>query len=140
MEALLQREASRPSERVEDQVRPRLVVVEDDPALRLLLQRMLGAVAEVHCVSSGQDALHCLTKLHDVDLVISDLNLGDMSALDLLRSIEAQGQPWKDRFVICTGGGMTGSQSEALASCGIPVIRKPFRAQALRDLVRGFVD
>lgn len=124
------------ADQAEGQVRPRVLVVEDDPALRLLLERMLGAVAEVHCVGSGKRAMALLAQLQAVDLVISDLNLGDMSALELLSQLEARGQRWRDRFIICTGGSICGAQAERMALSDIPVLRKPFRAKVLRDMVR----
>lgn len=116
-----------------------MLVVEDDPALRALLHRMLDATAEVRCVPNGGEAIAFLGRSPQVDLVISDLNLGDMCALALLREIEAKGERWNHRFLICTGGSVGNEQAVDLESANIPVLRKPFRAKALRDLVHTMV-
>lgn len=115
--------------------KPNVLVVEDDPALRSLLHRMLDATADVRCVPNGGEAIAYLGSTPQVDLVISDLNLGDMCALSLLREIEAKGDRWTHRFLICTGGSVGNDQAVDLEAANIPVLRKPFRAKALRDLV-----
>lgn len=120
--------------------RPSVLVVEDDPALRSLLHRMLDTTAEVRCVPNGGKAIEFLGSSPEVDLVISDLNLGDMCALALLREIEANGERWNDRFLICTGGSVGTEQAVDLEAANIPVLRKPFRAKALRALVDGLVE
>lgn len=116
-------------------LRPSVLVVEDDPALRSLLHRMLDSRAEVQCVPNGGKAIEFLGSSPQIDLVISDLNLGDMCAFALLREIEANGERWTHRFLICTGGSVGVEQAVNLEAANIPVLRKPFRAKALRDLV-----
>lgn len=105
----------------------------------MLLKRMLASRADVRCVPSGAQALALLDQLPEIDLVISDLNLGDMSALDLLDRLEAKGEQWRHRFVICTGGSIGAKQSVALGASGVPVLRKPFRASDLRAMVDGIL-
>lgn len=118
-----------------ERIRPRILVVEDDPALRVLLHRMLDTNARVSCEPSGAQAMARLRQETEVELVICDLNLGDMSGLDLLDQLEGSGQRWRDRFVICTGGSIGDDQNHALEAAQIPVLRKPFRAAVLRRLV-----
>lgn len=139
MEAAARNSAQAQKERLGGQGPLRLVVVEDDPALRILLKRMLASRADVRCVPSGAKALELLAQLPEIDLVISDLNLGDMSALELLAQLEEKGERWRHRFVICTGGSVGARQSVALGASGVPVLRKPFRADDLRAMVDGFI-
>lgn len=120
---------------VRQKMRPSVLVVEDDPALRSLLHRMLDETAEVRCVDNGGMAIEFLSRSPEVDLVISDLNLGDMCALSLLRQIESHGERWTHRFLICTGGSVGAEQAGDLEAASIPVLRKPFRVKALRELV-----
>lgn len=100
---------------------------------------MLDATAEVRCVPNGGQAIEFLGEVPDVDLVISDLNLGDMCALALLREIEANGERWNHRFLICTGGSVGTKQAVDLEAANIPVLRKPFRVKALRELVHNML-
>lgn len=110
---------------------PRVLIVEDNPSLRQLLERMLSPKARVSTVESGQQALAWLGRGLQVDLVLCDLNLGDMSALNLLELLLERGECWRGRFMICTGGEVCPKQSRALQGSGIPVLRKPFRAEKL---------
>lgn len=114
---------------------PRVLIVEDNPSLRHLLERMLAPKARVSTVESGQQALAWLARGLQIDLVLCDLNLGDMSALELLELLAERGECWRSRFVICTGGGVCPAQSRALQRSGIPVLRKPFRAEKLCSTV-----
>ena len=68
----------------------RILVVEDDANLReaLVDTLMLGGYQCIDC-ESGEEALLTL-KEQQVDLVISDVQMGGMSGLTLLRSIKAQ--------------------------------------------------
>lgn len=58
---------------------------------------------QLHSISSGRDALALLTGKHDIDLVLTDLRVPDMNALELIR--EAQHRCIDLPFVVITGRG-----------------------------------
>ena len=67
---------------------PRILLVDDDPDIVRLVQRVLqtaGFSAALQ-VSTGRDAL---TALGEVDIVLLDHQLPDMSGLEVLRAIRA---------------------------------------------------
>ena len=64
----------------------KIMVVEDDAGLReALVDTLLLAGYQCVAVDSGEDALIKL-KSHAVDLVVSDVQMGGMSGLSLLKS------------------------------------------------------
>jgi two-component system response regulator (stage 0 sporulation protein F) len=66
---------------------PGLLIVEDDPSLRLLYQVEFEEEGyEVHVAASGEEAVG-LFRRHPVNGVILDICLGDVSGLDVLRSL-----------------------------------------------------
>lgn len=65
----------------------RVLLVEDDPTTSRSIELMLThANFNVYCTDMGNEAID-LAKLYDYDLMILDLNLPDMSGIDVLRII-----------------------------------------------------
>jgi two-component system, NtrC family, response regulator GlrR len=78
-------------------VRPRILVVDNDPATcRLLSIRLSAANYEVECVSSAQAALDACVPLRP-DLVISDLRMDPIDGLGLLKELKSR---WPEMSVI----------------------------------------
>ncbi len=66
-----------------------VVLVEDHPTFRLGLRLRLEREADIHVVAeaaTGQDALRLVTELSP-DVVVVDLNLPDMSGIDVIRQL-----------------------------------------------------
>ena len=66
-----------------------ILVVEDDPAINLLVVRALGATYTVHAATSGKQALALLEKIPVPVLVITDLMMPDMDGIALAKALKA---------------------------------------------------
>lgn len=67
--------------------RPRVLVVDDDPRLRALLQEYLtGRGFEVGTASTGLEGLHAAPRFH---VVVLDLGLPDLDGLEVCRRLQA---------------------------------------------------
>ena len=74
----------------------RVLVVDDEPAIRRYLRAVLGAYGyDVHEAASGQEALREVTS-HRPDLVILDLGLPDMDGVEVARRL----REWTDVPII----------------------------------------
>jgi CheY-like chemotaxis protein len=64
-----------------------LLVVEDEPEMRMLLADYLGEEEgyTVHVAENGRDALDNVLSKHPIDLVLSDINMPVMKGFELLR-------------------------------------------------------
>lgn len=81
---------------------PTILVVDDDDAIRRLMEASLAELGEVVSVADGEAALAATDR--DVpDLVVLDIGLPDMSGLDLLRRWHAD-QRTADLEVIVLSG------------------------------------
>ena len=68
--------------------KPRILIIDDDETIRELLLDVLGQIYDCSEVSSAEDALAVLGR-ETFDLVISDINMGGMSGLELVPHVHA---------------------------------------------------
>lgn len=71
---------------------PALLIVDDSTAIRKILLRVLNQtglpLGQVLEASDGIEALKVL-ETHDVDLILSDINMPNLDGLGLLRTLRA---------------------------------------------------
>lgn len=114
----------------------RLVVVEDNAPLRALMVSALeGMFDEVVEVENSEDALAAAERYSGaVDLLLVDVQLPGGSGLDLLVDVLDR---WPGmRAVIASGTAGEGLVRSARAAGARAVLRKPFRLNELRAVVR----
>ncbi|MDR1359867.1 MAG: response regulator [Deltaproteobacteria bacterium] len=68
----------------------KILVVDDEPHLRMLYQEELQAEGYTVAASDGQEPIMAVVRREDPDLVLLDIKLGHVSGLDLLQSIRAE--------------------------------------------------
>lgn len=99
--------------------RIRLLVVEDDPDQRFLIERRLEDIdVDVRMAATGREALE---SLQGVDLVLLDYRLPDMTGLETLQEITAVGGP---SVVMVTGMGSESVAVEAMRAGAIDYVAK----------------
>jgi CheY-like chemotaxis protein len=81
----------------------KMLVVEDDPALRLAMVEMLTLLDyQVMEAANGQEALTVLAKHgHAIELVLSDMVMPEMGGIALLQTLRQQG--WTKPVILLTG-------------------------------------
>lgn len=117
-----------------------ILVVEDDPAVLRAVERMLARLGySVLTATSAAEALETLRN-HPagLDLVISDLVLGDDSGLALANRIH-QDRPDLDLLLI---SGYSGDRPGGTRVGGVevPFLAKPFTPTALNEKIRDVLD
>jgi CheY-like chemotaxis protein len=114
----------------------RALVVDDEVALRQLLQRLLvsrGFVVDL--AEDGQAACHQLQR-QCYDAIFSDFQMPNMSGMALLDWTRENHPELASTFVFVMGGLITAELQAAIKRDRIPVLLKPFGAAAL-DAVLG---
>jgi DNA-binding NtrC family response regulator len=100
----------------------KVLVVDDDPALRFLMQGILeGHGLEVVVAESATDAL---AMLDDIDVVVSDFMMPDMDGMELLEKIRASNAALP--FILVTSQGSERLAVRALMHGAYNYLRKPF--------------
>ena len=115
---------------------PRILVVEDEPLLRMFNADMLSdAGFDVLEASDADEALRLLETMHDIKVVFTDVEMpGPIDGFALAKRIEAQ---WPDIGVVVTSGRRSPPPSfSAPARCFVP---KPFRVAQVVGMIDAFV-
>ena len=117
----------------------RVLVVEDDPDVRELMVELLEDFGyDTFAAESGPGALALIDGGLAVDLVVSDVLMPDgMSGFQLAREIRRR----SPRLPIVLTSGMTdlaGVAADAMPD--VPVLRKPYRCEALQQTIEAAFD
>ena len=111
----------------------RILIVDDDRALRLALAGLLTAAG--HVVEQAGDGPEALAKLEDgaFDVVLLDIGLPSMSGLDVLAHLRAAHAP--PLVVMMTADDTSGTLIEAIRRQAYRYVRKPFAPSAIVDVI-----
>lgn len=107
----------------------RVLLVDDEPAIRLVVARYLKARG--HVVETAEDGADALDRIRGgaaFDRILADLHMPGMGGAELYHRLAARGLD--DRLVFITGDGAPG-----LTAGPIPVLEKPFSFDRLAALV-----
>jgi CheY-like chemotaxis protein len=115
-------------------VRGRILVVDDEPAIRVIMKRMLGPEHEVVAAASGRAARVILAKDPSFDLIFCDLMMPEMTGMELHTWLAKKSPALAAQMVFITGGAFTPGASAYLASAGNLTIAKPFNAAIVKWL------
>ncbi len=111
-------------------MKPRILVVDDEESIREFLDIMLRKEGyDVTCVEDGQKAIDMLKK-KTVDLIISDLQMPNVTGIELLKHVK---ETYPDLlFMLITAFGTTESAVEAMKMGAYDYITKPFKIDEVR--------
>jgi CheY-like chemotaxis protein len=115
--------------------RGRILVVDDEPMLCTVIERVLGADHDVTAVTSAKEALGKLIAGERFDLILCDLMMPEMTGMDLHARLHDMEPDQAARMVFMTGGAFTENAQAFLARLPNASIEKPFKSAKLRELV-----
>jgi PAS domain S-box-containing protein len=117
--------------------RRRVLVIDDEPALGTMIQRMLMDDVDVDVVTDARQALARLCARQDYDTILCDIMMPEMTGMDLYGTVAEKYPGFERRFVFMTGGAFTTRATEFLAAVRNPRLDKPFDMATLRTAVCG---
>jgi CheY-like chemotaxis protein len=111
-----------------------VLVADDHPTNRRVVELMLGEVADLVSVENGQEALQALAAGPAFDLVLMDMQMPVMDGLTAVREIRkaeaAKGTP-RLPVIMLTANAMPEHMADAISAGADLHLGKPFTAQAL---------
>jgi PAS domain S-box-containing protein len=118
------------------ELRPRVLIIDDEPLVRRAIERSLETEHDVVSAASAAEALAILERGEPFDLVLCDLMMPDMTGMDVAARLTKDRPDVAARMVFLSGGAFTPEAAAFLAAAGRRHVEKPFRPQELKQRVR----
>jgi CheY-like chemotaxis protein len=115
---------------------PRVLIVDDDPAVGRSLARVLAAEAHVDVTASSAEALDKIERGETFDLVVCDVMMPGMTGPQLFERVRAFDPCIAAVFVFMTGGASR-EEERRMEATGARWLTKPIEMAAVRQLLKG---
>ena len=116
----------------------KILVVDDDPvSVETTVEVLEREGYELFSASGGHEALKIFNE-ENIDLVITDLKMPDLSGIDLLKYIQDH-NPYT-QVIILTGYGTVDSAVEAMRTGAVSYLEKPIKINILRQTVKNALE
>jgi FixJ family two-component response regulator len=114
-------------------VRPKILLVEDEPGVRRSLQLLLHAHGYDIRSYASSEALIADPSSDDAVCLVADYLMPHIDGLGVLRALRARG--WQQRAILITAFGSPALVAEAMEAGFSAVIEKPLREHELADVI-----
>lgn len=114
----------------------RILIVDDDPLISRVLDRLLSREYSTVTENSARDALARIAGGEVFDLVLCDLMMPEMDGRTFYEEVRAMGYGEEEKLIFLTGGVFTDRMESFLRAIPNPHILKPFKLKELTDLVQ----
>lgn len=123
------------------QPKSRLLIVEDNPALRGYLTALLRPEYQVHCAGHGKEALEWLETngAAAVDLILSDVMMPEMDGFTLLEKLKQDHRYLHLPIIMLTALARQESRLKALRIGVDDYLLKPFQEEELLARIQGLL-
>jgi FixJ family two-component response regulator len=114
---------------------PLIHIVDDDPSVVHALKRLLRSWGmQVRTSASGEEFLSSLSRSHDADCSVIDVQMPGMNGLEVQERMNRAGMDIPVIFI--TAHEEEGVEEQALRGGAVGFLRKPFTDEALVSLIR----
>jgi len=120
-------------------VRGRILVIDDEPAIRAVLTRMLGRHHDVVEADSGRQAMKLIEQDASFDVILCDLVMPDVTGIDFHAWLSERNATLAAQVVFVTGGVFSPRASEYLGRLTNITIDKPFEPASVMKLISELV-
>lgn len=119
--------------------RRRVLAIDDEALLLKAFQRMLISHHDIETKLGAREALRCFGEDREFDVVLCDLQMPDMSGVELYQAVKQQWPELAERFIFITGGAFSPEARRFLEDVDIACINKPFQLRELLELIEARV-
>ncbi len=126
-----------PEEPTEDGYK--LLVVEDNLELLMLMQQLLKSSYHVYIARNGSEAMKVIRE-KDLDLIISDVMMPEMDGLELTKAIKTDPNFNHLPIILLTAKTQEEDEKEALQCGADEYLRKPFRLGDLKLRIDNIIE
>ena len=116
-------------------ISPLIHIVDDDSSVAHALKRLLHSWGmQVRTFASGEEFLSALSRSHDVDCSVIDVQMPGMTGLEVQEHMNRAGMDVPVIFI--TAFTEEGIEEKAMSAGAVGFLRKPFTDEALVELIR----
>ena len=117
----------------------KLLIVEDNLELLMLMQQLLKTTYRVYIARNGKEALKVINE-KDLDLIISDVMMPEMDGLELTRTVKADPNYNHLPIMLLTAKTQDEDEQQALLIGADEYLRKPFRLADLKLRIDNIIE
>jgi putative two-component system response regulator len=111
----------------------RILVIDDEPIVRMLVAEILETAGHDVAVADSAEQALAIFEAEELELVVSDVVMPGLSGLELLETVRARTASLP--VILITGAGTYETLSEALARGAAGLVTKPFSHAELQSAV-----
>ena len=115
--------------------RRRVLAIDDEALLLKAFQRMLSTHHDIETKLGAREALRGFGQDRKFDIVLCDLQMPDMSGVELYTAVKQQWPELAERFIFITGGAFSPEARRFMEDPSITCINKPFQLRELLELI-----
>lgn len=116
-----------------------VLVVDDDAAIKHLVERVLSVDYDVRATTSPREALGWLDSGDRFDVVVFDLQMPEMSGALFFAALASRFPEMARRGIVLTGS-LDDGALKFLNRTLLPRVSKPFRGAALKSAIAGVLE
>ncbi|WP_223653521.1 response regulator transcription factor [Hymenobacter psoromatis] len=108
-----------------------LLVVDDEPAIRFVLQRYFEPDFTVVLQANGLEAMQWLAAGHQPDVIVADYNMPFLDGLEFVRQVRASAAHRLTNLLMLSGQDTTSTRIACLRAGADDFLAKPFNPEEL---------
>lgn len=116
-----------------------ILIIEDDPSIRFLLNDILRDIYIVYQANNGKDALDLLRRIIP-SLIISDIMMPDMNGLEVCSIVKETPATCHIPFIILSARGSMDNKTEGYEAGADAYIPKPFHTEHLLVRIKKLIE
>jgi PAS domain S-box-containing protein len=116
--------------------RERVLVIDDEPMIGVMLRRLLAAHCDVLPITSPREALRRIGAQERYDAILCDLMMPKMSGIEFFTELSALSPDMARRTGFLTGGAVTAQARRFIIEHGDIALEKPVELGKLRALIQ----
>lgn len=109
-----------------------LLIVDDEPAIRLILKQYLSAEFNIILKADGREALQWLEEGHHADAVVADYHMPQLDGLAFVRELRRQSRFQQLLVFILSANELSSTRIECLRLGADDYLVKPFNLEELK--------
>ena len=133
------RVATQAREAIAPERRGRILIVDDEPTVVRILQRLLDKEHDVTATHDAREALALCAGGAQFDLILCDLMMPQMTGMELHRELVRISPALAARMIFVTGGAFTAEARQFMAERPSEILEKPFKPANLRVIVQRYL-